>query len=71
VYTTDLEVALSIIDEALGEHLINTRVLPICVRSLGVAVVNLEHAAGRKRGGKVKEDSKEGGRAGKEGRCMF
>ena len=41
-----LEVALAVVDEALGEHLVHARVLAVHVGRLGVAIVNLEHAAG-------------------------
>lgn len=51
---THLEVALPVIQEALGEHLVHAGVCAVHVRRLGVAVVHLEHAAGGEgEGGKV------------------
>ena len=45
-----LEVALAVVQEALGEHLVHAGVLAVRVRRLRVAVVHLEHAAGRQGG---------------------
>lgn len=40
-----LHVALPVVDEALGEHLVDAGVAPVGVLRLGVAIVHLEHAA--------------------------